>query len=135
MQESIMQQKRDTRRYSITEYSKNDKVCLEKFFGVYDRATDQHFGYLVNLSATGMMILSREEIKPEISFELKIHLPEDINGVDQLAVNAASIWCEKDINPDFYRVGFKFLTASPSISEIVEFLFAHKATSITVDKT
>ena len=90
-----MDERRTLRRQHIMFYSR-----------VFDRQTGAFMGYLGNLTETGAMIISEESLEKGITFNLRIDLPEDIYGKPLLNLIARSVWCQRDIDPNFYNIGF-----------------------------
>jgi len=73
---------------------------------VFDRQTGAFIGYLGNLTESGAMIISEEALETEKTINLRIDLPEDIYGRPVLNLTARSVWCQPDIDPNFYNIGF-----------------------------
>jgi hypothetical protein len=57
------------------------------------------------------------------TLKMRIELPEEIKGSDQLIVEARSVWTERDTNPEFFRTGFAFTSTFPHHAEIIKLLF------------
>ena len=61
-----------------------------------------------------MKLLSEEKVDEDQVFQLRMELPLEVeldfeNGLDgkrALVFEARSIWCDVDINPDLFAVGF-----------------------------
>ena len=47
-------------------------------------------------------------------------LPAEIVGSKQINFDAKSIRCNKDINPDFYNIGFQLQNVEPRDTEIIK---------------
>jgi len=67
-------------------------------------------GYVVNLSSYGLMLLSDSRVAVQHEYSLRVRLPAVACERSELAFNAASQWCQKDSNPDFYLSGFAITT-------------------------
>jgi hypothetical protein len=80
---------------------------LIHYLKVFDRNTDALMGHLVNITSEGILLISERFIEPNQIFQLKMVLPAKILGKDQLHFDAKSVRCQKDINPDFYNIGFQ----------------------------
>jgi len=74
---------------------------------VFDRKTGVFLGYLGNLTPSGVMIICDTPLEVGGILPLRIDLPEDLYPVNVLNLVARSVWCERDIDPNFYTVGFK----------------------------
>ena len=47
-------------------------------------------------------------------------LPEDIYNKKVLNLDAKSVWCKPDIDPNFYNTGFKVFNVSEDEKAIIE---------------
>lgn len=87
---------------------------------VFDRNTDELFGHLVDITSEGVMFISENPIEEEVTFHLKMTLPPEFSGGNQLEFSARCMWCRKDVNPDFYATGFQLIDVSKDHFAIVE---------------
>jgi hypothetical protein len=87
---------------------------------VFDRKTGVFLGYLENLTASGLMIISEKPIDVDQSFLLRINLPEDIYSKPFLNFEAESVWCRQDIDPNFCNTGFKLIDISNEDKDIIK---------------
>ena len=120
-----MDDRRSSRRWHTADYANNRKKYAGKFFGVFNRAADEFIGQLADISSEGMMVLSKKAYPDGATMKLRIELPEEIKGSDQLMVEARTVWCERDSNPDYHRIGFSFTYAFPHPAEILTLLFGN----------
>lgn len=104
-----MIEKRNMERRHIMFYSR-----------VFDRKTGKMLGYLGNITTKGMMIISEEPIPKLVEFKLRMDLPDDLYQKPVLFFKASSLWCEPDIDPNFYNTGFKLRDVPRSEQEIIE---------------
>jgi hypothetical protein len=91
----MMDERRKLKRQHIMFYSR-----------VFDRQTGAFLGYLGNLTPDGVMIISETELDVQQEFQLRIDLPEDIYDKSILNLTARSAWCKRDIDPNFFNIGF-----------------------------
>jgi len=117
-----MKERRSSKRWHTSGYS-GDKQSRNLNFSVYNRANDEFLGYLLDISSEGMMITGRGVINEGEVIRMRIELPAEIRGSDQLMVEARSVWCERDTNPEYNRIGFSFTFTFPHHAEIIELLF------------
>jgi len=82
------------------------------YLKAFDRISDQLIGHVVDFTTEGMMLLSENPIEPDTAFRVRVELPEAIRGRADIVLDAESIWCKKDANPDLYDTGFRLLTVS-----------------------
>lgn len=104
---------------------KNDRAPRKQsmyYLKTYDRTNDQLIGHVVDLTTEGVMLLSENPIEPDTAFRLRVELPETIRGRTDITFDAESIWCKKDVNPDFYDTGFRLLTVSREDVALIEVL-------------
>lgn len=129
-----MEERRKTKRWRSVDYSKNGKRCSGKYFGVFDRSSGDFIGYLIDLSSEGMKVLSKRTVPEGEVMKLRIELPEEIKGSDELLVEARNVWCEKDAKPEFNRLGFSFATTFPYHAEIINLLFVGADSQVPEDE-
>lgn len=91
-------------------------------FEVFDCKTGQSVGYLLDISSAGMKLMSKKAVEVEATFKLKVNLPEEITGTNQIIIDAKSVWCKHIDNLDVFFTGFKFHTIFPEQSEILKLL-------------
>ena len=91
------------------------------FFGrIFDRYNGQYIGNVADITVEGAMVISDHPIPTEKTFQLRLDLPEHIFGIDHLDLEGHSIWCQPDIDPEFYNTGFQLLNNSPEAIKIIE---------------
>ncbi len=121
-----MEEKRKTARWQTADYGKDETRWVKGYFRVYDRITDKSLGYMVDISSEGMKILSRIFIRENTTYQIRVELPEEVKGSDQLIVDVRSVWCERDPESEHYRAGFAFVSTFPHHEEIIRLLFERR---------
>ncbi|RME07126.1 MAG: PilZ domain-containing protein, partial [Anaerolineae bacterium] len=91
-----MEERRKLKRQHIMFYSR-----------VFHRETGEFLGYLGNLTPMGMMVITEKPIVAGQRMPLRIDLPEDMYKLPLLKLEARSVWCRRDVDPNFYNVGFE----------------------------
>jgi len=86
---------------------------------VFDRKTGVFLGYLGNMNEGGLMIISEDAIEVDQVCLLRIDLPEDIYSKAVLNFKAKSVWCRKDVDPNFYNTGFELIEISKDGKDII----------------
>ncbi len=122
MKKTDARERRGLSRWKSTVFFKGGRKYQKPYFDVIDQRTGTSLGHLVDLTLEGFKIISRESIPRNEVYELRIDLPEEVEGVRQIVTRAQCVWCERDINPEFYDAGFRIISISPPFSEIVETL-------------
>lgn len=92
------------------------------YLRIYDRKTEVLIGHLADITTDGIMLVSEEPIKAESVFNFKMTLPAEIEGSRDITFDAFSVWCKKDVNPDFYATGFKISNIEARDIELIEIL-------------
>ena len=82
------------------------------FLSVFDQKTNEQLGLLVDLNTEGAMIIRESKLETGKRYKLRVVLPEEIDGAKFIELGVKSMWCEKDINPSFYAVGFEIQSIS-----------------------
>ena len=100
----------------------HERYYLSYYLKVIDRQTDLAIGHCVNVSEGGMMVISSEPIKTKTIFQLKMFLPEEIEGSRYMNFIGVSKWCQNDENPDFYNTGFQLQNVTPELIQIIKHL-------------
>ena len=77
------------------------------YLRVFDRNTDALVGHLVDIASEGILLISERSVETDQIFQLKMVLPAEILGKEQLHFDARCVRCQKDINPDFFNIGFQ----------------------------
>ncbi len=104
----------------MTEKRKAKRRHIIYYLRVFDRKTDQLIGQMVDITTNGMKLVSKSAIEPETSLELRMVLPEEIDNQTEILFDAKSLWCKRDINPNFFSVGFEFIRISPEDVNIIK---------------
>jgi len=104
----------------MLERRKYPRKDLLLFANVYDSKSGKIIGTLLNITLDGAMILSESQIDRDNTMELHIKLPEDFVRKNELIFTANSRWCAPDINPEFYDVGYQFVSVSDEDGKIIQ---------------
>ncbi|MBN1983852.1 MAG: PilZ domain-containing protein [Chitinivibrionales bacterium] len=90
------------------------------YLKIRDRESGEIIGYLGDITAEGLMMVSQEAITIDRFFFLEIELPADIFGKKQIEVEAKCMWSKPDRNPSFFASGFQFFhIKSPEVETII----------------
>lgn len=122
MNDSRVSEKRKLARWRTATFFSKDKRFERKFFDVISEAKRESIGHLVDLNVEGLKIIGVEAVEKGKRLNLRIDLPREVKGVQQIFIVAQCMWSEKDVNPQFYLTGFKIISISPPFAEIIETL-------------
>lgn len=118
-----MDEKRKAERWKTADYYDRLGPSESAKFDVIDLNINQSIGHLVDINSDGMRLQSEEAMEKGLIFKLRIDLPEEIKGSDQLVVDARSLWSKKNVDQEYYQTGFEFLTKFPHDDKIIKLLF------------
>ena len=94
------------------------------YLRVFDRDGDHDgkelLGNLVDISTRGIMLVSERPIEVGRVFNLRMYLPETVEGSREVEFSAESRWCQNDANPDFYDTGFELVDPAPHFLDAVD---------------
>lgn len=97
----------------MDEQRKLKRRQLVYYLKVNDRLSRELVGRLVDITTEGMMLINSDPIETNRVYQLVLDLPSEMNESRPVNIDAKSLWSRKDVNPDFYVTGFRFLTVSP----------------------
>lgn len=99
-----------------------ERKNLVYYLKTTDMEANQTMGYAVNISNHGFMLIINKPIQTDSLFQLKMLLPQEIQGSNSFEFSAMSRWCQKDENPDFYNIGFQFADISAEGVQLINWL-------------
>ncbi len=76
------------------------------YLEIFDDESGKLLGHLVDLTVSGLKMVSREEIETGRDIRLRLSMPEEYCKERQVVFDAKSMWCGPDVNPEFYATGF-----------------------------
>ena len=104
-----MKEQRKMKRRHIMFYSR-----------VFDRKTGKLIGYLGDITAKGIMIISEYPLEVDIDHLLRMDLPIAIYSKALINFEVRSVWRRPDIDPNFYNTGFQLSNTSQEDIAIIE---------------
>ena len=66
-------------------------------------------GRLVDITPEGIMLISEEPIPISVVVEMRMEFPKEIFGEERMEFSARSMWCRRDLNPDYHDTGFQLI--------------------------
>ena len=105
-----MQERRKVQRKNLMAYTQ-----------VFDLYGGPLLGYLGDLHLQGAMVIGSKPMKENIELTLAIELPDlpDITAT-RITIPARSAWCQQDISPEFFNIGFEFKEVAPEQRLVIE---------------
>ncbi len=105
----------------MEERRKLSRKYLMAFSSVLDNNSGMLLGYLCDLTLDGLMVISKVPKNAENEIELYIELPDTPKfSRKSLKIKTRIIWCEADIDPRLYNVGFQFVNLAEEDKPIIE---------------
>ena len=86
---------------------------LVYYLKVHDQLTGELVGRLVDITTEGMMLINSFPMETNRIYQVVLEMPPEMEDARPVNIDAISLWSKKDINPDFYVAGFRFVTVSP----------------------
>ncbi|HAX71348.1 MAG TPA: PilZ domain-containing protein [Anaerolineales bacterium] len=110
----------------MRERRKQERKNLVAYTQVYDLYGGFLIGYLGDLSLQGAMIITEKRMKPDLEITLGIEIPElpDVKAV-RMSLAARVAWCEQDLSPQYFNVGFEFKDVTASQKKLIESIIKH----------
>jgi hypothetical protein len=109
------------KRGPMQERRKQERKNLIAYTQVFDLYGGDLLGYLGDLTVFGAMIISEKPMKPGTEISLAIELPElpDIKTM-RMSLLARVAWCQQDLSPQYFNIGFEFKQVSPEHLGLIE---------------
>lgn len=104
----------------MQERRKQPRKQLMSYTQVFDLYGGTLLGYLGDLNLGGVMVIGDREVQVNQKLTLAIELPE-LKGVaaTRMTVPARVAWCEQDISPEYFNIGFEFEELQSEQSNII----------------
>lgn len=106
----------------MTENRSLKRWHLIYYLRVFDLETDSLLGHLVDITTEGMKTVSEEPIAVDKEFRFRMEVPLESSEAEEVLLNAHSLWCSKDTNPDFYATGFRLVYPERNVIKIIRAL-------------
>ncbi len=91
--------------------------------------TGEHpvLGDLADITTGGVMLVTDEPVEEEASFQLRVVLPEDIEGLKVIDFEAESIRCDETIHETIFTTGFKITKLDENNRSVITRLISEYA--------
>ena len=81
-----------------------------------------YLGCLADVTTTGFRLVSDQPLDTPICHRLRIQLPRNPKGVDEIRLSATTRWCTKELDSDFYSTGLQIQQISNDDAGLIEWL-------------
>lgn len=105
----------------MQERRKEQRKTLMAYTQVFDLYGGHLLGYLADLNLRGAMVIGNKPVSDRTEFTLAIELP-DLPKIDstRITLPVRVVWCQPDISPEFFNVGFEFKEVDAEQKKIIE---------------
>jgi Tfp pilus assembly protein PilZ len=110
----------------MQERRKEQRKNLMAYTQVFNLNGGLLIGYLGDLNLHGAMVIGDKPMSNHTELTLAIELPElpDINAA-RITVPSRVAWCQTDISPEFFNIGFEFIEITEKQKTIIEAIMAN----------
>lgn len=106
----------------MEERRKSERRRLVHQLMVFDRDTEELAGYLVDITTEGIMLMGKDPLEAGSTRNLRMLLPDKIQGSRQVAFDARSIWCRKNIRSGLFEMGLQLSEVADEDLETIRHL-------------
>ena len=92
------------------------------YLKVYDARSGEPLGFLGDITIDGMMVMSKQPIEAGKHFEIEVRNNAGLDKEPTVRCEARSLWCQTDINPEYYAAGFQFDSVPPESEHAIRSL-------------
>ena len=105
----------------MQERRKETRKNLMAYTQVFDLYGGFLLGYLSDLTLKGSMLICDRTVEEGLELTLGIELPELPNIKEtRITIPARALWCQQDISPEFYNVGFEFNDVTDEQKQVIQ---------------
>jgi len=105
----------------MQERRKQDRKNLSAYSQVYDLEEGTFLGYLGDLTTSGAMVIGEKSMEIDCELTLQMIVPAlKGHASRRLSIPARVAWCDLDVSPQFFNLGFEFQDVSEEQRRILE---------------
>ena len=93
----------------MKDYRHRPRKNTPHLVNVINEDTGRNVGRVVDITADGMMLVSKERIVIDKEYNFRIILPVMVHHRSDVCLVARAVWTDSDSNPNFSKSGFKFI--------------------------
>lgn len=110
----------------MQERRKEKRKILMAYTQVFNLYGGYLIGYLADLHLQGAMVIGNKSLENNLELTLAIELPDLPNiSASRITVPAHVVWCQQDISPEFFNIGFEFKRVDNDQKKIIEAMMTH----------
>ena len=119
-----MHERRKSNRVAIDTGPITGEIGRDAPFGVVNLENDHPLGCLADISPDGLRLNTWKHIELGTLFNLRIRLPEEIEGGRFIVLDACCMWSKPTADEDGWYAGFQFISITPSNQKRIDALIA-----------
>lgn len=99
---------------------KTRRQPLSYWLRVFDADQDEPLGNLADITSEGFSVMSEQRGTPGTVVNVRMQLPSEMSGPDELAVAARVRWSRPGSPKGFNRLGFQFVDVDEETRAVIE---------------
>lgn len=99
-----------------------ERQQLPCFLRVFNSVNGKPIGFLGNVSADGLMLVSHLPLMVGADFDLYLKIPSDEGPQQNIVLRANCLWCREDVTPQHFDAGFSLKWAPPEYGQLISAL-------------
>jgi hypothetical protein len=107
----------------VDDARRNSRLKPINYFEVYDFSTGAYLGNLVDVSEGGLRVLTDDPMNPGDTHELRLRLPKEILGSNEIIVKTECRWCNECSSPllaGTFGIGLQIRDLDPETARRIE---------------
>ncbi|MDM8540621.1 PilZ domain-containing protein [Desulfococcaceae bacterium HSG9] len=104
------------------------------YIAVFNRTDGHLVGSVVDISMSGIRLMSREALTVDEVYEFKMDIPntKPESGTREFKFDVRCVWCRKDVHSDLYGSGFEFRNIEMGDAQQIRNLIEQFGDTLTV---
>ena len=98
---------------------KYERFQISFFLRILDKDTDKAMGHVVDISVSGMRVLTDRPVSQDRDYTLAIDLTKDINFEQEVIFTSKCVWIEQDLSSGAYNCGFQLQNVTEKDQAII----------------
>jgi uncharacterized protein YjbI with pentapeptide repeats len=96
----------------VSNKRRNRRVRMMQPLQTYDLRSNQHIGFIIDISSGGIRLSSLQPLPIDASFPFRVLLPNDGQEGRSIDLDVKSVWCRKMGDSGEFNTGFQFIRLS-----------------------
>ncbi len=104
----------------MTESREHPRMHVISYLKASEQDSDRSVGRVVDMTARGMRLRSKEPVKTNTTARFRLTLPGDTEDAREISFKAVIIWCRKSEDVDSWDTGIQLLDITPDEADLIE---------------